>query len=236
MQPPTAPRAAAPATAPAAQGSINPFRMAAADAARAPTEDELGIGPDLAETSLDLVLHGTWTTKEGGAAFIRTPDDKQGRYAIGETITPGVTLENVYRDQVVINRGGLRESLRLINREQTAVPREAKVLRDNKIASDVSGTTQIGNFVTVQPQLDEDGNVRLILQPAGDASRFEAIGLRAGDALIGVDNQPFGHDMAENLSTFADLTGRQAVSIVIERDGVVIPITVALTDATGDDE
>lgn len=190
---------------------------------------ELGQGPDLAETTLDLVLHGTWITEDGGAAFIKTPDEKQGRYSIGDTITNGVTLEKVYRDQVVINRSGARESLRLINREQIAPVEGASApAQENKIQSNISGLASIGHLITAQPELDDVGNVRLILEPTDDEEAFEKLGLRTGDTLVAVDNKPIGPDIAAGLGLIAAIEGKPSVTISVERDGVVMPITIAL--------
>lgn len=232
-RPSTTPRASAAPVETTPSGPIDPFRMASVEPAS--QRAELGAGPDLAETTLNLVLHGTWVTEDGGAAFIKTPDEKQGRYSVGDTITSGVTLENIYRDQVVINRGGARESLRLINREQTVrASRTGGPPQDNKIQSDVSGLASIGQFVVAQPELDEIGNVRLVLQPAGDAKRFEAMGLRSGDALVAVDNQPIGGDIAGALDMLSRIEGEPSVSISVERDGVVMPIVVALPGPAGE--
>lgn len=225
--PSTAPRAAPAPVEAAPSGPIDPFRMASAEIA--PPGDELGAGPDLAETTLNLVLHGTWITEDGGAAFIKTPDEKQGRYSIGDTITNGVTLEKVFRDQVVINRGGARESLRLINRDQSpSFKGAASPAQESKIDSDVSGLASIGNLIIAQPELDDVGNVRLILQPAADEEAFEDLGLRAGDALVAVDNKPIGADVAAGLQLVASIKGRPNVTISVERDGVVMPISLAL--------
>lgn len=232
-RPSTTPRASAAPVELAPLRPVDPFRMAAA-AEAAPPETELGVGPDLAVTTLNLVLHGTWITQEGGAAFIKTPDEKQGRYSIGDTITSGVTLERVYRDQVVISRGGVRESLKLINREQTAPPsRTPSPAADSKIASDVSGLASIGNLIVAQPQLDNVGNVSLILQPSGDPAAFEELGLRPGDRLVAVNNLPFGSDIAANLETIARLGGKGNVTLSVDRDGIVMPITIALPDTAG---
>lgn len=228
--PSTTPRAAPAPVETAAPGPIDPFRMASAEVA--PPADVLGAGPDLAETTLNLVLHGTWITNDGGAAFIKTPDEKQGRYSIGDTITNGVTLEKIFRDQVVINRGGARESLRLINREErTPINRASPPSQESKIDSDVSGLASIGNLIIAQPELDDVGNVRLILQPAADEEAFEDLGLRTGDALVAVDNKPIGADVAAGLQLIASIKGRPNVTISVERDGVVLPVTVALPSA-----
>jgi len=230
--PSTTPKAGAAPAAQTAPGAIDPFRTPALDTAQAAEPGGLGFGPDLAETSLNLVLHGTWTTPEGGAAFIRTPDDKQGRYSVGDMIASGARLENVYRDQVVINRGGVRESLRLINRDQAGAARPAQnIPQTDKIQSGFGAGAKIGQYVVARPEVGAGGAVRLVLQPAGDSRNFEALGLRAGDAVVSVDNKPFGPDLAANLASLSALEGRRSVSVSIERDGVIMPVTIALQNS-----
>jgi len=66
-------------------------------------------------TSLQLTLYGT-RMNEGsglGSAILAGPDGVQDSYAIGDEIMPGVTLESVRFDHVVIDRGGAQESLYL---------------------------------------------------------------------------------------------------------------------------
>ncbi|WP_414696340.1 type II secretion system protein N [Parasphingorhabdus sp.] len=66
-------------------------------------------------TSLQLTLYGV-RMNEGsglGSAILAGPDGVQQSYAVGEEVMPGVTLDAVHFDHVVIDRGGARESLYL---------------------------------------------------------------------------------------------------------------------------
>lgn len=233
VRPPSAPPAIAPVEAVSDTGALDPFQMAAPVAA--PSEGALGLGPDLSETTLNLALHGTWTTPDGGAAFIKTPDEKQGRYGIGDTITSGVTLESIYLDQVVIRRGGVRESLRLINRKPTDAPAQQSAAAGAGAETDAEpayeGLGEIGDFVAAQPELDQVGNVRLVLKPAGDAKRFAAAGLQDGDALIAIEGQQIEGDPQRAAELLSGLGGKPRVTISIERDGVIMPILVDLAGA-----
>jgi type II secretion system protein C len=213
-----------------ASGPIDPFKLSS-DAAPV-AADDFANGPDLAETTLNLALHGTWIDEKGGAAIIKTPDDKQGRFSVGDTITSGVTLERVYRDQVVINRSGVRESLRLVNRDvivaQGAVaPAAAGQIDDGTAAG---GIASIGRVVVATPDLDPVGNMRLTLRPANDPAAFEALGLEPGDALVAVNNTPIGADIGKGLEAIAALQGKTDFTLSVERDGVVVPITISLKD------
>lgn len=230
IAPPPAPPA--PVVAPAGEvpAGANPFRTASAPEA-APVVDT---GADLAETTLNLALHGTWTDGKGGVAIIKTSDEKQGRFAVGDTITNGVTLERVYRDHVVIIRNGVREALSLVNRDSlaAAMPAAEAAPAAEGAAAPVDGMAAIGDFVIAMPAPDEVGGLSLVLQPADDPKEFEALGLRAGDRLVAVDNQPIDRDIARGLEAIAMSEGKQSVTLSVERDGVVMPVTIGLPTET----
>ena len=234
-RPSTVPRAAsAPAAAQPAARPIDPFRIASQVAAA--SDSDVSPGAAFAETTLNLALHGTWVDENGGAAFVQTPDGKQARFSVGDAISPGVTLERVYRDQIVINRSGVRESLRLINREATiqAPQPGAPPASAAKIRSDLDGHSGIGAIVNATPQLDEIGNVQLVLGPSDDKSAFERLGLRSGDVLVAIGNQPISGDVVKGLAMIADLEDEQNVTLSIKRDGVVMPVKIGLPDPTQD--
>lgn len=228
-KPPTAP-APTPLAAPSAEiGPINPFRTANAPAAPAAPADA---GENLSETTLNLSLHGTWIDAKGGTAIIKTPDEKQGRFAVGDTITSGVTLDRVERDHVVIIRNGVREALRLIDRDSAAGASAAAPGGAAPAAFAGDGMAAIGHFIVAMPETDEVGGMRLVLQPADDVDRFEALGLVPGDRLVAVDNQPIDRDIAAGLEAIAMTQGRKSVTLSIERDGVVMPIVIAMPNET----
>ena len=68
----------------------------------------------LATTALSLVLVGVFAADEtqASAALIAQPNRKAKRYRIGDRLPGRATLEAVYRDRVVIRRGGVRELIR----------------------------------------------------------------------------------------------------------------------------
>lgn len=224
---PTPPVIAAPAPPPvvATQTSANPFRGAAP--AAGPVE-EFDVSANLAETSLNLVLHGTWIDADGGTAIIKTPDERQGRYKVGDPIWEGVTLERVFRDQVVINRAGVREALRIVNRDRVAPVELGQPAGGGSAAAASAGFGQIGDLVSITPEPDSVGGVHLVLNPAGDQQAFLALGLRPGDILRGVDGQQIDSDIGRALTIVHSLEGRESVAIDVEREGVVTPLDIPL--------
>ncbi|MCA8888640.1 MAG: hypothetical protein KDA46_07425 [Parvularculaceae bacterium] len=223
--PPVAAPAAAAPTNVELSGPINPFRTAGA----APgASEDLEIGPDLAETTLNMTLHGTWVDADGGSAIINTPSDEQKRFHAGDTIWNNVTLERVYRDQVVISRGGVRESLRLINRD-AAARRPADPAPQQSVDAGV-GLVQLGDAVTAIPRPDSVGGVSLVLQPSRDKEAFLKLGLRPGDILVAVDNQRLGPDIAETIRRLRSSGSKKTLLLSVERGGVVTPVSIPLGD------
>lgn len=211
------------------EGVNNPFRIAETANAAPPEE-----GPDLAETKLDLTLHGTWVDEGAGAAIIKTPDGEQARFSVGDEIWNGVRLDQVYRDQVVIISGGARESLRLVNRDFPAANRDRAA---PKAASPEAGASlpgfPLGDAIRIVPQGGGVDGLELRLEPGPNSRRFAAMGLRPGDLLIAVDNRPLGPEIAQEAQRLRELAGRSAISIVVERDGVALPIEIDLAAEEG---
>lgn len=228
--PSAAPAAAPPVVKSAAIGSANAFRNGSA--APIVTEEQLVNGPDLAETTLNLALHGTWIDASGGTAIIKTPDDKQGRYQRGATVWENVTLERVFRDQVVINREGVLESLRLIGREPSAQP--PKNAESNGAGLEATGEVfaTLGSFISIAPESNNVGGVNLVLEPGDDLATFLASGLRPGDILVGVDGEPLGRDIGADIEYLQKIGGRDKVTVNVDRGGVVTPIEVNLKGLT----
>ena len=228
-EPPAAPAPPPQAAAPAVVASLDPFKNGVAPAAL--DVAELVNGPDLEETSLNLALHGTWIDDSGGTAIIKTPDDKQGRYRPGDTVWESVTLEQVFRDQVVIDRDGTLESLRLIGRKPSAAgPSERDKTSNPEAVGDVFAS--LGSFIAVAPQTDNVGGVNLVLEPPADDDHaytsFLASGLRPGDVLVGIDGEPVGRDIGADIEYLRKVSGRNKITVNVDRGGVVTPIEIDL--------
>ncbi|MDZ7627783.1 MAG: type II secretion system protein N [Parvularculaceae bacterium] len=230
-EPPSATIAAPPPVVQsAALGSANAFKNGSV--AQAITEDQLVNGPDLAETTLNLTLHGTWVDASGGTAIIKTPDDKQGRYQRGATVWENVTLERVFRDQAVIKRDGVLESLRLVGREPSAAsPKKSKIVRSGPEQEGEIFAT-LGSFISIAPESNNVGGVNLVLEPGEDLATFLASGLRPGDILVGVDGEPLGRDVGADIEYLQKIGSRDKVTVNVDRGGVVTPIEVNLKGLT----
>lgn len=238
----TTPRAPV-ADAVIAAGPGDPFRVAGA---AGPVELAAGPLENVAETSLRLTLHGTWTDEFGGSAVIATPNGLQKRYKVGETIVPDTTLERVFRDQVTILRGGVRESIRMLNRQEgaasappapeRAAPVDQPQLSDGaseELARRLSEGQElgiIGDHVLVLAQQSETGLPELTLWPLGLPAKFEALGLKAGDRLVAVSGTTVGADLISAASRLAGVADLPQIEITVEREGRRTPVRIQLQD------
>lgn len=222
-------RPEAAAAAPATGEISNPFRPAGSSEAAAPIEEK----PDLAETKLDLTLHGTWVDENGGAAIIKTPDGRQDRFSVGDEIWSGVRLDRVYRDQVVIISGGARELLSLVNRDSAAPPSQ-RTVRQAPPNTAAAPAIALSDAVQIVPRAGPNG-LRLTLEPGANTQRFAALGLRMGDILIAVDNRRIGPEIAFETQKLRELASRSSISVIVERDGVALPVEIDLA-AEGETE
>lgn len=78
----------------------------------------------LSETKLSLILHGVFVSDqaEASSALISQRGANPQLYAIAERLPGNARLEEVYRDRVVVSRGGVRENLSFIREDQIIQP------------------------------------------------------------------------------------------------------------------
>lgn len=181
-------------------------------------------------TSLSLTLFGVRTNESsgGGSAIIAGEDGVQNSFAIGEEVAPGVTLDSVAFDHVILSRGGVKESLYL----DQSVPAETV----NPSGSGASATpTAPGGGVglnadTLQKSIgfaprNEGGRVTgLVLQARDDGTMLRLAGFQAGDIVVGINGRPVSSaaDIASQIRPGARL------SVEVERGGAKVPIALNL--------
>ena len=193
--------------------------------------------PDAPETQLNLHLAGVFMSTDsfGGTAQVTTPDNQTSRFTIDSEILPGVTLQRVLSDRVILRRNGETETLMLGGRtgglsvigdgSQTStampsqtntngpVPAEPTPALDGQIADpDVL-------LRAVQPTpIERNGRLYgYSLSSRGSADAIAAAGLAPGDVLLEIN----GTSVSElDVNELANEIGYNNVAILrIERDG-----------------
>lgn len=168
-------------------------------------EDEVVVA-DAPETNLNLNLDGLRMSTEGGEAgnaIIRTPNGVGKNYSVGDEILPGVTLERILSDRVIINRDGASETLMLGGRGAglSVITDDSQIVttRDepstatnppsaNDTASDIIEATIAGpelllSSVNAGPVRINGAITGYRLDPLGSADAMQQAGLAPGDVL-----------------------------------------------------
>ena len=181
-------------------------------------------------TALSLVLFGVRANQSsgGGAAIIAGEDGIQNSYAVGEEVAPGVTLDSVAFDHVILSRGGVKESLYL----DQSVPAETVSPSGSSPAGStpMTGGSAGLNAETLQKAIgfeprNEGGRVTgLVLQPRDDGAMLRLAGFQAGDVVVAINGRP--------VSSAADIAAQfrpgARISVEVERGGSKVPIALNL--------
>lgn len=190
-------------------------------------------------TQLNLRLAGLImsTSEGGGSAQITTPDNRTSRFTIGDEIIPGVELERILSDRVILKRNGESETLLFGSRGQGL-----SVITDGSQTEASPATPNVSSLNGSEPALIErplDGTIQnpdalfqsfslapiqrqgqepaFVIAATGPQDIVEASGLRQGDILLEVN----GTNVAElDITEIIDEIGAsQAAILSIERAG-----------------
>lgn len=235
------PGAAAPIEAVRPSGAADFARLAEADLFSAGAAEAASDGavdsPDAAPlraTSLDIALVGVRADAAGRGAAVLRVNGRDGVYAVGDAILPGVALDRVEPTRAILARGGALEAA-LLDRdaagglsavrpatavaaspaEPPAAPQSAAGARDLK-------ETLLQRFnaaVEIRPRRT-DGGLRWALHPKDGSDFLAAAGFRSGDVILAVDGVPIGANPDILLERFESATADRTYSVDIERGGV----------------
>lgn len=192
-------------------------------------------------TSAGLTLFGVNINEAtgGGSAIIAGEDGIQTSYAVGDEITPGLKLVGVAFDHVLLDRGGVRESLFLDQSGAAPVASPGAALpapTPEPGAAGANGVSPSGEIspealkagVSFAPRAENGKVTGLVVQPQGDGAVFRAAGLRPGDVIRSVGGRPIG-SASDAASLASQLAPGARISVEVERGASVVPIALILS-------
>jgi general secretion pathway protein C len=181
----------------------------------------------LAPTNLNITLTGVAVRPTGGCALVIVQGQPESAFCSGEEITPGVRLDAVERDRIVIVRNGAREAVLLKDLEKNAaliVPPAAPpivqpsatggTLVDRKQLQQQLGKPEFLSQALIVPNPDGGFLVRQI-QPG---SLYEKLGLRPGDVIRNVNGQALT-SMDDVMKLYQQFGSAQRVLVEVQRQG-----------------
>ncbi|MEO8016664.1 MAG: type II secretion system protein GspC [Pseudomonadota bacterium] len=181
-------------------------------------------------SSMPLVLAGVLATSDPklGMAIIGESAQAAKVVSVGQQVPGGAQLNSVYNDRVIIDRGGVLESVLLPRRSGAIGPppppvvpvasnsNEAMVDRMRKLVADDPGL--IGQVMRPQPVFAGGQMKGFRVYPGANRQAFARMGLRAGDMVTAINGTPLNDkDRAQEI--FGTLASSTDARVTITRNG-----------------
>jgi len=194
------------------------------------------VAPD---TRLNLTLKGVLasTPMEFGSAIIALgKGGKEDTYAPGDKVS-SATVKEIYADRVILERGGKLETLRMPkdNSDNLIQKRSRPDLYKKKppsgpgaVLSDIrqqilKNPTSFGKYAIPVPY-NENGKLRgYRLQPQGDRSLFDSVGLDPKDVIIAINGVELNNP-TKGLKALRSLQKAKSIDLTILRNGAELPL------------
>ncbi|HZT61830.1 MAG TPA: type II secretion system protein N [Burkholderiales bacterium] len=188
----------------------------------APRVEEASVAP----TNLNITLTGVAMRPTGGCALVLVQGQPESAFCAGEEITPGVRLDAVERDRILILRNGNREAVALKDIEKSAAlitsapppivqpSATGGQLVDRKQLQQQMGRPEFLSQALIVPNPDGGFLVRQI-QPG---SLYEKLGLRPGDVIRNVNGQALT-SMDDVMKLYQQFGSAQRVLVEVQRQG-----------------
>ena len=176
----------------------------------------------VAPSNLNMTLTGVAARATGGCALVIVQGQPEAAFCSGEEVSPGVRLDTVERDRIVIVRNGVREAVFMKDAEGAAVPLAPIVqsvgtdrqIVDRRQLQQQLGRPEFLNQALIVPNPDGGFLVRQI--QAG--SLYEKLGLRPGDVIRNVNGQPLTN-MDDVMRLYQQFGTAQRVLVDVQRQG-----------------
>lgn len=169
----------------------------------------------------------------GGSAIIGLADGRQLSVAVGETVEPGLTLQSVGSDHVVLARGGSLSRLIFSDAPVGAAPPPPPPTVAQTVTP--QSTVAAAGAIVDPAQLMAEASLRPRMQGLRvngftvtadeDAAALKAAGLRSGDVILAVNGQAL--DRPDRIAALrGQLSNSTSAEIRFERDGAAQTTTI----------
>ncbi len=181
------------------------------------------------DTPLNLSLMGIFagTSADYSRALIAQQGGAEQPYSQGDRITPGVILQKIMTDRVILLRDGRLETLRLEKDKPSTA--EAPAAVETAEASGTQELTRIrdeilrdpakaSEYLRVQPA-NQGGQLRgYRVYPGSNRAAFTNAGLRPGDLVTSVNGVEL-NDAGRALQLLGQLAQSSQINLTVERGG-----------------
>ncbi len=198
------------------------------------------------DTRMNLQLRGTVAADDASQAHAIIADGtgKENVFFINDPIPGGAVLHQVLPDRVILNRGGILETLRLPQqsvggtaarpRTGSAANRAARALPTNVQNLIGQNAARFSDIVRPQPYMPNGQLQGYRVYPGRDRRAFASLGLRPGDLVTEINGMALNNP-AQGMEAFSTLSDATQVTLTLERNGqpVSLSVDVSQLDAQG---
>lgn len=210
------------------------FGEASADAEPSASEAE-----DAPETQLNLTLRGAVAAADErfAHAIIADGSGVEKVYFLKDAVSGGAILQQVQADRVILNRGGVLESLLLPREAETGGvtgPRPGPVPMSEarrgpsvqEVVTQNAGT--ITEIIRPQPYMPNGELKGYRIYPGRNREQFVALGLKPGDLVTEINGMALNNP-AQAMELFRALADTTQVTVTLDRDGQAQTLTLDTT-------
>lgn len=187
---------------------------------------------DAPQTNLPLVLRGTLAAAGDEALAIIADGGTEKVYRLKDTIRRGVTLHSVQRQQVILNRNGTLEALKLPQQTAQSAPQRANNTDASRVANSRSVTdvltqnaSSLSEIIRPAPYYVGGQQRGYRLYPGKNRQQFASLGLRPGDIVTEINGTAMTNAQ-QGAAVFQSLGDQQSVNVTIQRGGQPINLTL----------
>jgi general secretion pathway protein C len=196
------------------------------------------------DTQLNFTLLGilAGSSDSESLALIAREGGDEAPFRIGDDVSPGVNLQAIFPDRVILSRNGRLETLRLdkdapsnalalnaaanAGEGQEGSPAAAEMLSQirQQVMTDPS---KAASFIRVQPIAGESGVRGYRIYPGPERGAFNAAGLKPGDVVTAINGTPL-NDPGQALQLLQSLSTASSLNLAVERNGATQSVNLSL--------
>lgn len=195
-------------------------------------------------TSLPLVLTGIISADDpqNGLAILGQTAQNAKVFAVGDNLPGGAKLHAVYNDKVIIDRGGVLETLMLPRQvalgapplTAAALPTESPVAdRMRKLITEQPSL--LADVMRPQPVFANGKQTGYRVYPGRNRSAFGRLGLKPGDLVTAINGTPLD-DPEHGQEIFRTLGSSPEAHVTVTRGGQQQDLTLNLAQVTQEAE
>jgi len=183
---------------------------------------------ELKQTELKLALHGTVAGEgsDGYAVIEETDKRKQGLYKVGDTVDRA-TIKEIRRGMVVIEVDNRDEVLlmeeKVVAKKTASAPQVSSsgtpiAVSKDEIDNALQDMNKMMTEVRIRPYFTRGKPDGFMVSRIKSGSIFSKMGMKNGDVIQGVNNQPIG-SAEDMLTLYQELKSGSEIMLNIKRRG-----------------